>query len=123
MNPSTVWLLKKPGGPGLLNLNASWKKYFADSDGNSSAAPAQQTATVMAERQAARPWRDTSRYTMNSPGVSFIAVAMPVSTPRPRLTRKRSYNTTAASTRFTWPNQSVSVTDTIQSRTAHKQDR
>ena len=61
MNPSSVWLLKKPGGPGLLTLNASWKKYFADADGSSKAAPPQQTASVAIARQAARRCRQKNR--------------------------------------------------------------
>src|SRR5690348_1293009 len=101
MNPSSDWLLKKPGGPGLLTLKASWKKYFADEDGRINAAPPQHAASVASARHASRRCRLKNRYKMKSPGVILIAVAMPVRTPLPRRTRNKSYKTTAASTRFT----------------------
>ena len=43
---------KKPGGPGLLTLNASWKKYCFDAEGNHKAAMPQHTPSVASARHA-----------------------------------------------------------------------
>ncbi|OFK61540.1 hypothetical protein HMPREF2808_01450 [Corynebacterium sp. HMSC078A10] len=76
----------------------------------------------MARARQSRRTKNTARKTA---GVSLMAIAMPVSTPRHELrglSSRQSTMTTAVNKRFTWPKLSVSVTGSIsmQAHNAHE---